>query len=247
MLVVRYGELAIKSSFVRTRMENLLIRNIRECMKRKGITGKIHKKRGRIIIDSEDFEDLSRVFGIVSYSKAIFVKKDIGKIKEEALKQYKKSKGTFRVSSQRLDKDFPLTSQELSRDVGAYIVEKTGAKVKLKEYDINIRIEILKDEAYVFSAEVRGPGGLPLGSAGRMILLGSVESGIEIMKRGVIIDCDNESKRKELSNWDYGVSVKKINEKKNYDGVIIDFTVDKNKIMELKEKYKLPVYAPLIG
>ncbi len=183
--VVRYGEIGLKSDRVRRRMERQLMKNIR---KRAG--GYVKKLASRIILYEGDEEKLSKVFGVVSWSPALEVRADIEEIKEAALELY--TGGTFRVRARRVTKDFPLTSPEINRVVGAFIVEKRGASVDLNNPRIEIGIEIIGRRAFVFTRTVKGPGGLPVGVEGDAVLLfsGGIDSPVAgwlIGKRGVRI------------------------------------------------------------
>ncbi len=131
MIIIRYRELYLKGKN-RIFFERALQRNIIDCLKKNNITYKqVWRIRGRMIIDTEEqVPQLNHIFGIASYSYGIELSQDIEAIKKESLKAYKT--GTFRISCQRME-DFPYSSQEIEKEVGAYVVEHTGAKVKLKD------------------------------------------------------------------------------------------------------------------
>lgn len=186
-VLVRYSEIGIKSSSVRREMEKTLVKNIKDCLKKNSIRfEKIKRKRGRIIVYTEDekaLKSLRKVFGIANLSIAEEIETDIDKIIEEAKKLVNGEK--FRVTAQRLNKNFKLTSQEINTKVGAEI----NGKVDLENFDINVQIEIMDDHAYVFSKRVNAVGGLPVGTQGRVLCLidkdpRSVSACVQIMKRG---------------------------------------------------------------
>ena len=77
---------------------------------------------------------------------------------------------TFRVTVKRLTKTIPQKSDEFARDVGAIVVEKTGLGVNLTNYDIEISVEIIDDYAYIFYDRIKGLGGLPVGTSGKVLL-----------------------------------------------------------------------------
>ncbi|HDQ59864.1 MAG TPA: hypothetical protein ENN30_01575 [Candidatus Woesearchaeota archaeon] len=178
-IITRYGEIGLKSSWVRQRFEQLLANNIAEALTKQNIDiEKIQTKSARNYIFCSDYKKalkvLKNVFGIVSYSPAHIVKSDFESIKEKALEIYKDAaknkKKKFRVTSRRT-KDFPIPSMELSAKVGEYILEKTNSNVDLNNYSININIEIKGPKAYIFTEYCKGYAGLPIGSTGKVVSL----------------------------------------------------------------------------
>lgn len=183
--LARYGEIGLKSDRVRKRMERQLMENIR-----KQTGGHVKKIAARLVVYGGDQEMLSKVFGVVSWSPVIEVSANIEEIKEAALKLY--SGGTFRITARRVTKDFPLTSPEINKEVGAFIVERTNARVDLKNPDVEIGIEVIGKKAYLFTKTIKGPGGLPVGVEGDAVLLfsGGIDSPVAgwlVGKRGVRI------------------------------------------------------------
>ena len=185
MIIIRYRELALKGNN-RIVFERALQRNILDALKKHTIKyNKVWRIRGRMIIDTqEQVPFLDHVFGIASYSYGIEIPQDIEVIKKECLKAYKQ--GTFRISCQRME-DFPYSSQEVEKEVGAYVVEHTGAKVKLKDPDQDISVEIFNNKGYVFTEKISGPGGLPITKDSHVILIlqdnNSIKAGLKMMKR----------------------------------------------------------------
>jgi len=162
LYIIRYGEIGIKGKN-RKYFEKALVRNIKEFCK----PCIVERIRGRILVETE-IPSFDRVFGIVNYSPAVVVKKDILSIEKTCLSFVKKEK-TFRISARRLSKNFLLTSQQLQVELGAFIVQERGLKVDLGNPELNIGVEILEDKALVFSKRIKGLGGLPVGSAGNVI------------------------------------------------------------------------------
>jgi len=244
LYIVRYGEISLKGKN-RSFFENTLVRNIKLCLKDNNI--KVKKIRGRILVYSDNAEIIKNVFGIVSISKAEEVELDFDKIKEEALRLY--DKGTFRITSKRLDKRFHLTSEELSRDVGAYIVKERNAKVKLKNADEEIFIEIFNDKAYLFKEKIRGLGGLPISCSGKVAILleneNSLLAAFLMMKRGCsIVFIGDEINVNKLKKYSYGTSLE-IKKEIPEDVVAI---VTGETIEEIKERdYDKTILRPLVG
>jgi thiamine biosynthesis protein ThiI len=195
MIIVRYGEIGTKSKRTRKNIEAVLIKNIRRVSGK----AKINQEFGRIFIESDSTklaENVARVFGIVSTSVAVKTtaeKKDIIKEGKKRAKKTIKKSDTFAVNARRTGKH-PYSSQDIEVELGAKIVEATGAKVKLKNPDKTIYVEIRDGDAYIFETIIEGVGGLPLGSQGRVIVLlsGGIDSPAAawmMMKRGVEIIC----------------------------------------------------------
>ncbi len=138
---------------------------------------------------------LSNVFGIVNFGIGLSVGLDIKDICEASLRIVEgKSFNTFRVKTKRQNKNFPLNSTEVNKEVGAFIVERfrnngVDVKVDLKNPDLTIYVEIVDKEVYVYADRFRGPGGLPVGSSGKVVAL--ISAGFDspiasllMMKRG---------------------------------------------------------------
>jgi len=191
MIIVRFAEIGLKGKN-RSFFENALVRNIKVCLdsnkiKYSGIT----KPHGRILIKTKDpCHCLKNVFGIASFSDAVTVGFDIESAKKQALKLAKNltPEKTFRVTCQRLDKKFPITSKDFQIDVGGFIQEHTNARAKMKDFDFNIQAEIINNQIYLFIEKIPGPGGLPVGIEGSVVVLledsASLLAGLLMMKRG---------------------------------------------------------------
>ncbi|MBM3200608.1 hypothetical protein FJZ53_06735 [Candidatus Woesearchaeota archaeon] len=185
--VVRYSEIALKGDN-RNFFEDKLASNIKICLKRNRVLfDKIRNPRGRVIIRTrEDCGVLKNVFGITSFSKAVESEQDFEQIRNIALQLYEK--GSFKISAQRSDKRFTKSSQQINEELGKFLVEKTGAKVDLKNPDTEIGVEIFDGKAYMFNEKIRGLGGLPIGTAGKVAVLledeRSIVSAYLMLKRG---------------------------------------------------------------
>jgi len=171
--IVRYAEIALKGRN-RADFEKRLVENIRTILKNCSIRfGKILRKPGRILItDCNRAEQLRNVFGIANFSYAIETEPEIESIINTADRAIANKKfKTFRVSANRIDKSVSITSQQINIKLGEHIAEKYNKKVKLKDCDLDIGVEILDRKAFVFAEKIGGPGGLPLGSTGRVLVL----------------------------------------------------------------------------
>ena len=200
-VIVRYGEIGTKSPKTRRWFESVLTNNIKEALLSEGIEyKKVFASHGRILVKTnkvkESIESLKRVFGIVSLSSAAEVDAELEKIYKTSLKLFRRKirllgleEPKFRVSARRITKEFPLTSQELAARIGDYILSNEKCKVDLKNYDIEVGIELMEGKAYIYMDKLPGFGGLPIGTQGKVVILlsGGIESPVAaflMMKRG---------------------------------------------------------------
>ena len=183
-LIIRYGELFLKGKN-RHFFEHKLLQNIQKQLPNK----EIFTPHGRIVMNYFDQHTLLRkIFGLVSYSLAIKVEKDILKIQQAAIKLTQLLTGTFRVDTSRADKRFPFTSPQLNQAVGEYIETHVSLTFSLKQAQHIISIEINHDAAYIFTQTISCVGGLPVCVEGSVITLienqTSLLAAILLMKRG---------------------------------------------------------------
>lgn len=194
MILIHYGEIGIKGKN-RAAFENCLVRNIRKALK--GEIVKIRREYGRIIVEEKEDanlnfirERLSKIPGIENFSFVTVASPDIEDIKEKAFHIAKKASfSTFRIAARRASKNFPYTSMKVNEIVGEEIRKKLGKKVDLENPDLTIFIEIGDKEAYVYKEKLKGIGGLPVGSQGKVVALlsGGIDSPVAswlMMKRG---------------------------------------------------------------
>lgn len=178
LLLLRFGELWLKSAEVRRRFMDRLITNIREAFLAKGIPAKITDSRDRIFVEADAKDSravsgvLSHTFGLVSFSLASKVSADKNAIFEAILDIAKRNirpKDTFAIRAQRSG-THEFTSNELERECGAKVVQLLGNKVNLTKPDRTIFIDVRGGDAYVFSEKIPAPGGLPLGVEGKLVV-----------------------------------------------------------------------------
>jgi len=204
-VICHYSEIGLKGKN-RKFFEEKLIENIKRVLKPayfdfvKRISGRIIVKLTKegIKNEKEIKEALGKVFGIAHFSFAISSPQKIKNIQEEALKILKNRKfKTFRITTQRSKKDFYLTSQQINERVGEYILQrtknkeqKTKIKVDLESPDITCFIEIVEKFAFLYFEKIKGLGGLPTNTGGKVIVLisGGIDSPVASffsMKRGI--------------------------------------------------------------
>ena len=135
-------------------------------------------------------ERLGRVFGVVKFALAYKLPASLGEIEEVIGAEVReRCFESFRISANRADKRFPLTSMDINRRLGAFVQQRATARVDLGRPELTIHVDILPREALVYFEEVPGPGGLPVGTGGKVacLLSGGIDSPVaayRMMKRG---------------------------------------------------------------
>ncbi len=133
---------------------------------------------------------LKDVFGVAKFYKAYDLPQDLDGLKARLPELLEgRSFETFRITTNRADKRFPLNSEEVNRDLGAFVKDLTGAQVKLKGADLSIYLDIQTKGFLVYFDEVKAHGGLPVGVSGKVavMLSGGIDSPVaawQMMKRG---------------------------------------------------------------
>ena len=199
IILIKYGELTTKKA-----NRNLFIARIYEQM-RELLTNydvKIIKNRVRMFIECNDdnldevVNIVKNIFGIHSIVIAYKVKTDIKDIEDNVLDIVKNIEfKTFKVETDRADKSFPIPSMEFSKNIGALILKNIpDIKVDVHNPDYLLKIEIRDDYTYIYSKEIPGLGGYPVGIAGKGLLMlsGGIDSpvaGYMAMKRGIKLEC----------------------------------------------------------
>ena len=198
VIVIRYGELYLKGKN-RAYFERLLIKNIKYKLKRFACEAEFGRSRYLIKNFSEDdvvdiVSELKTVFGIHSLSIADCVANDYESILKSVL-AVMPINGTFRVNVHRGDKRYPLTSVALAAKLGEDILNANkNLQVNLHEPDNIIWVDVRENgTAYVYGQVIMCAGGMPVGSAGRGLLLlsGGIDSpvaGYMMAKRGLSFD-----------------------------------------------------------
>lgn len=201
VLLVKYGEIILKG-LNRPIFEDLLVRNIRAALR--GFEPEITKAQATTYIRLPDesnldeaMERLRKVFGIVSITRAYVLPKEIGAIQKgtaECLSEVLGAAKTFKVEAKRSDKKFPLKSPEICREVGGYLCAKfPNLAVDVKLPEKTVMVEVRDTNTYVYCDKVKGPGGMPVGTNSKAVLLlsGGIDSpvaGYMAAKRGVALE-----------------------------------------------------------
>jgi thiamine biosynthesis protein ThiI len=267
-LLVRYGELGLKSASVRRRFENALVDDIRKRHALARVPCVISSTRGRVFIDSDDWrkssEILTRTFGVVSFSPVSEVGSEIEPLTSSAVKfseQLMFGNATFAIRARRTG-NHPYTSQTLAERLGEAVLERhrsKGVRVSLGEPDIEIFVEVREKRAYLYSSVLSGPGGMPLGTQGKLLSLISSENGLAsswlMMKRGcTVINATTEPElASPLSRWcpnlkivEPGKNLFEQAQEIECIGVALDWTFSEIERLKLP-KGELPLFYPLVG
>lgn len=203
VILCKYGEIVLKGANRQT-FESTLIKELRRRATRHG-NFKIYFSQSTIFVEPRDesadmdgmYSEARRVFGIVGVNRAAVCEKTMESITETArtyLPDKLFGKRTFKVDAKRSDKRFPLTSPEISREIGGVILsEVRGIKVDVHNPEVTVTVEVRDEHAYIRAGQESGAGGLPLRTAGRGLLLlsGGIDSpvaGCMMAKRGLEIE-----------------------------------------------------------
>jgi len=267
-LLVRYGELGLKSASVRRRFENALVDDIRKRHALARTPCVISSTRGRVFVDSDDWrrscEILSKTFGVVSFSPVTQVQNDLDTLTRETTEFARPlmfNDASFAIRPRRTG-NHPYTSQSMAQRLGEAILrdnESLGIKVSLDEPDVEIFVEVRDRNAYLFSSVLAGPGGMPLGTQGRVLSILDSENAIAsswlMMKRGcsMLAATSDQSLLAPLEKW-YPLLKSTLPEddlfasaaKHDCMGIALPWT-----LREIEShgtpKGDLPVFYPLVG
>ena len=202
--LIKYGEIGIKGKN-RYMFEDALVRQIRYALR--GVDGNffVHKCHGRVYVDcdgeydyEETVESLKRVFGIVGICPVVRVKvAELEQLKKDVVsymeQMYPEKNFSFKVEARRANKRYPVNSMEINCALGEAVLDAfPDTKVDVHNPDVKLNVEI-REEVYIYSEIIPGPGGMPVGTNGSAMLLlsGGIDSpvaGYMIAKRGVEIE-----------------------------------------------------------
>ena len=200
VIIIRYGEIYLKGKN-RGFFERAFETNLRRALK--GFDAELIKQSGRYLVQDfaeecteEIVEKLKKVFGLHTLSLAYETSADMNDIFEVA-KLLCKEEGTFKVESHRGDKKYPLTSVEISKKLGAMLLDYAKGKLSVDVHtpSFTVQVDIREgNRALVFGEFIEGANGMPVGTAGKGLLLlsGGIDSpvaGHMMAKRGMTVDC----------------------------------------------------------
>ena len=198
LIFIKYGELSTKKDN-RKIFIKLLLKNIKNRLE--GLEVEINYSTSRMYIKttSKDIEavikGLQEVFGIHSIVVSERVNTNKEEIENKVLEVVKDlSFNTFKVETKRSNKNFPIPSLDFSRDIGALILKNVNCKVDVHNPDLTVNIEIRNEGTFIYTREIKGLGGYPVGVQGKGLLMlsGGIDSpvaGYLALKRGVDLEC----------------------------------------------------------
>lgn len=202
--LIKYAEIGVKGKN-RYMFEDALVKQIRHTLKRCDGEFAVRKSDGRIYVDAvSDFDydetvaALQKVFGIAGICPMVYVEDEgFEKLSERVVRYidevYPDKHKSFKVAARRARKNYPLNSMEINMELGGVILDAyPEMSVDVHKPDIMLHVEI-RDKIYIYSEIIPGPGGMPVGTGGKAMLLlsGGIDSpvaGYMIAKRGVKID-----------------------------------------------------------
>jgi tRNA uracil 4-sulfurtransferase len=247
-VIVHYDEIGLKGKN-RGKFEDRLVSNIKSVIK-----CHVKKEFGYILVEtSDDVSKLTKVPGIAFYAEALESSLELDDIKAKVLELLKGEEfESFRIKTVRHNKQYKMTSPELDRELGSEVVVKLGKKVSLKEFDKQVFVAVCNKNCYLYLEKVRGVGGLPVGTAGKVVSLlsGGLDSPVAsylMMKRGcevVFVHFVNYSQNKESV---LGKIEKLVSKLKEYQGkaklYVVPFDdIQKELILKVKADYRMVMY-----
>lgn len=196
LILIKYGELTTKKDN-RKLFINKLENNIKSLLKNYDI--KIKKDRVRMYIVTskvdEVSEKLQKIFGIHSVVICYKTTQDVEDIKAKVKEVLDKEKfSTFKVNTRRADKNFPIHSMDFNNLIGGFVLKNYPVKVDVHNPELLLNIEIRLEGVFIYTNELLGSGGYPVGVQGKGLLMlsGGIDSpvaGYMALKRGIDIEC----------------------------------------------------------
>ena len=270
LFMIRYGEIALKSPRVRSRFERTLGSNITSRFVKSGRECRMEMERGRIFLWSDDMEYakwvLARTFGIVSFSQVIETTSEREDIYSHAIEQ---SKPFFKHGIRfcirvRRNGDHEYTSMELARDAGSAVFlayQHLAPKVDLTHPELEVFIDVRQNKSYIYTGSTPGPGGMPLGTQGRVLGVVKEKRDIAacwlIMKRGsrVIVATPDAALAEPLISWDPELKVLGLDADISYlarsrraDGLCLGWGIEEfDKHGAQMVELGIPAFYPIIG
>lgn len=195
LIMIKYGELTTKKAN-RKIFINILTQNVEKILKNEDV--EITKDSVRMFIRCNDAHKiasiLQKVFGIHGIVIAYKVNNNIEDVLNKSLEIMDKNKHTFKVITKRADKNYPIHSMDYSRKLGGLILKNSNFKVDVHNPNITLTVEIRTEGTFVYTDEIKGAGGYPVGVQGKGLLMlsGGIDSpvaGYLTLKRGVNVEC----------------------------------------------------------
>jgi len=259
-ILFHFGELSLKGNNRRL-FEKRMARNIRNALKAVLLPDGLHREYGRMVAEVTDVPDgllehLALVPGIRNFSLVYESELSLEAMQETAKRAVLADYGEdvagmpFRVSARRSDKRFPLKSMEINYEVGGFLKTQLGLNVNLKHPQMDVRVEIGLDAAYIYTRKIAGIGGLPVGTSGKGVVLfsGGIDSPVaaySMMKRGMsatLAHCYNSS-----INRDFAKIKNLARQLSKYQGHVKLYLIDleefqRHAIAHVPAEYRMIIY-----
>ena len=269
VLLVRFGELALKSRFVRRQLRDRLVANIQDLFAAEGVECITEADEARVYVHVDEVPKarsiLGRVFGVVSVSPATEVPANRASLSPAVLSEAARSLSpgsSFALRARRVG-THSFTSQDLAREFGDEIRRAhPDARVDLSQPDVEIHIEVRHNRGFVFRETWPGPGGLPLGSQGRALAVVQDDAGLVAawmgMKRGcrvVVGTPPGETRFEPLRRWDVRLKVLDLDPKEGLEEFVRISRADAVFLgtrwpafdPKARPRLNVPVFEPVIG
>ena len=247
VILIKLGEIVLKGQN-RKIFESTLIKNIRRRIAPRGeyainvsqSTVYVVPQRDDCDLD-EAAEKIGKIFGIVAYSKACIVEKELEEIQKAAVSYLEDELNeckVFKVESRRSDKKFPLKSPEISNQVGGFILENfPHLGVDVHKPDMTVRVEVREKGAYIHGDPRQGAGGIPVGTGGKAAILisGGIDSPVAawmMARRGVELTAIHFASPPYTSERAHDKVVRLLQKVGEYSGRMKMITVNFTKIQE---------------
>ena len=265
LILVRYAEIGLKSRPVRKKFESMLRDNITDMLVRDGVESLISSDEGRLYVECEDAEKalkaLRRVFGVASVS---LVELHEGGLRDicEAAAEYSLGRlhegQSFAVRPRR-EGVHDFTSVDLGREIGSAIFlanEQLGIKVDLNRPDVEFFVEVRQKKAFLFQDYLPGPGGLPLGSQGKVVAVVGDEKGALaawlMMRRGCKALVIGDGPTELLERYDpklkrFNGDWEDISQTRGVLGVVYGHTLDEFDRIKDSHDPDITAFHPLVG
>jgi len=196
LILIKYGELTTKKAN-RNTFTKLLANNVKSILKGENINIRFDRVRMYIECDNADVivKKLQKVFGIHSIVICHKVNTNVEDIKAKVLELLKRETfKTFKINTKRADKSFEIHSMDFNNIIGGHVLRNIPCKVDVHNPDIEVTIEIRVEGTFIYTNEIKGIGGYPVGVQGKgmLMLSGGIDSpvaGYLSLKRGVDLEC----------------------------------------------------------
>lgn len=265
LILVRYAEIGLKSRPVRRRFESMLRENITKMLIRDGIESLISSDEGRLYLECNDVDkaivSLRRVFGVASISVTELFEGGLSEICSFAAgySAGRLHEGQSFAVRPRREGVHDYTSVDLGREVGSAIFlanESLNVRVNLSNPDVQFFVEVRQKKAYLFTEYLSGPGGLPMGSQGKVVAVvddmkGALAAWL-MMRRGCKALIYGQGPLELLQQYDtdlrfYKGELKDVSNNRDILGVVYGYTLDEMDLIESVHNPELTSFHPLIG